>query len=190
MTRYVSWTLSVLLALLLAACGFQLRGMNPATMRPYPFTSVYVDSSVPLAKEISRLLKLDPNVTLLDKAKGADSVLRIISVDQTTDILTIDRSGQANEYRLTYIAKARLYFHGAPLGDDIVIKQFRSMTYSDSDILGKGSEEQLLWTDMMQDSAQQILFRLSSSQMINDAASAAAATVAPAAKVPNAGSQP
>jgi LPS-assembly lipoprotein len=184
MTRYVSWTITALLALVLAACGFQLRGLNPATQRPYPFTSVYVDSITPQAAEVSRLLSLDTRVKLMKSATGADAVLRLLGVSQTTDILTIDRSGQANEYRLNYTVTARLYLHGVPLGDDIVIKQFRTMTYSEADILGKGDEEQLLWTDMLQDTAQQLLFRLSSDQMIQAAASAAAGVVPPVTKAP------
>jgi LPS-assembly lipoprotein len=181
--------MTVLLALLLAACGFQLRGLEPSSAHPLPFTSIYIDSSSPIASEVKSRLALDSRIHLKTSAKDADAVLRIIGEEKLRDILTIDRSGQTNEYRFTYIVTAQLYLHGEPIGEPIVLRQFRTMTYNDNSILGKGQEEDLLWTDMRKDVAQLLLYRLSSDRMVQAAASAAAGVTAPV-RGPDAGSQP
>jgi LPS-assembly lipoprotein len=192
MNRYVSWASSVLLALILAACGFQLSGLNPDAMRPYPFGSIYVDSTQPVAQQVIARLQLDKRVKLVNSADKADAVLRIVSENKIRDIQTIDRSGKTNEYRLNYVVIAQLRMHGEPVGKDIKLQQLRSMTYSDSAVLGKGMEEDLLWSDMSRTVAQNLLYRLTSDQMVKEAASVSAGVVAPAssAKASNAVSQP
>lgn len=190
MIRYVSWAITALLALTLAACGFHLTGLNPDTMRPYPFTSLYIDSTQPIAAEVAARLRLDPRVKLTTSANSADAVLRILAEKKTRDIQTIDRSGQANEYRFTYEVSAQLLMHGEPIGRNMVLKQFRTMTYADSAILGKDQEEALLWSDMLRNTAQLLLYRMSSNNMAREVASAAAAAAAPQPKAQHAGSQP
>ena len=189
MTRCISWSMTVLLALLLAACGFQLRGLEPSSAHPLPFTSLYIDSTSSIAGEVRSRLALDPRIKLKTSANEAEAVLRILGEDKLRDILTIDRSGQTNEFRFTYIVTAQLYMHGAPIDEPIVLRQFRTMTYSDNSILGKSQEEDLLWTDMRKDVAQLLLYRLSSDRMVKAAASAAAGVTAPV-RGPDAGSQP
>lgn len=194
MTRSVSWAIAALLALVLGACGFQLRGLDASSQRMYPFSSIYVDSSLPVAAEVTTLLKMDSRVTLLPSANKAEAVLKILSENKVKEIETINRSGSANEYRLNYTLTARLLINGEQIGKDIVLRQFRSMTYSDNVILGKGQEEDLLWADMSRNAAQTLLYRLSSNQMVKEAASTAAGVVPPAATKSkakkNAGSQP
>jgi LPS-assembly lipoprotein len=182
--------MTALLAMTLAACGFQLTGLNPDTMRPYPFKSLYIDSTGPVANEVAGRLRLDPRVKLVNSANGADAMLRINGEDKIRDILTIDRSGQTEEYRFNYVVRAQLFVHGEPVGPQIIISQFRSMTYSESSILGKGQEEALLWNDMLHDAAQQLLYRMSSDQTVKAVASEAAGVPAPVKKAPDASSQP
>ena len=194
MTRSVSWAIVALLALVLGACGFQLRGLDSGSLRMYPFSSIYIDSSLPVASEVVALLKQDARITLLPSANKAEAVLKILSENKVKEIETINRSGSANEYRLNYTLTARLLINGEQIGKDIVLRQFRSMTYSDNVILGKGQEEDLLWADMSRNAAQTLLYRLSSNQMVKEAASTAASVIPPSATKSkakkNAGSQP
>jgi len=188
MTRSIFWSMTVALSLLLAGCGFELRGFEPSTAHPMPFTSLYIDSTLPVANELITRLKLDPRIKLASSAKDADAMLRITSETRYKDILTIDRSGQTAEYRLNYAVEAQMFLHGEAIGAPIVLKQFRTMTYNDNSVLGKGQEEDLLWTDMQRDVAQLLLYRMSSGQMINAAASASAG-VSPV-KATDAGNHP
>ena len=189
MIRFVFWSMTGLLALMLTACGFQLRGLGD-TARPYPFTSLYIDSSLPVAAQVAAIVRLDPRVKLLTSAQHADAVLRIVSENKDKVILTIDRSGTADEYRLNYKVAAQLFMRGEQVGDVMVVKQFRDMTYSENQVLGKGQEENLLWADMLQGTAQQLLYRMSSDRMNHAVAAANGSASAPATKAPNAVGQP
>ncbi|MBV8647600.1 LPS assembly lipoprotein LptE [Paludibacterium sp.] len=188
MTRLLTTLSALLLAMTLAACGFHLRGLD-STPRAFPFSRLYIDSTQPAAQQVAAALKAYPQLTILDSANGADAVLRITGEGRNKEVSDIDRSGQANEYRLNYSLTAQLWVNGAQAGRDIVLRQSRTMTYSDSVVLGKDQEETLLWNDMTRTAAQLLVFRLSSQRMIQDAASAAAGVV-PDSKANDAGHQP
>jgi LPS-assembly lipoprotein len=194
MTRYVTWAITALLALFVSACGFHLHGYDQSQMRPLPFKTLYIDASSGSATAgyITDWLSRDPRIKLVKSATAADAVLRITGESKTKEISIIDRSGSTSEYRLIYLFTAQLRVHGEQVGKDIELRQYRSLTYSDSAILGKDMEESLLWTDMQRSIVQVLVYRLSSDQVVKDVASAAASMVPPAPKpkAQNAGSQP
>ncbi|TDR80521.1 LPS assembly lipoprotein LptE [Paludibacterium purpuratum] len=190
MTRLFTLLSALAFAVVLAACGFHLRGLGDSTQRTFPFTRLYIDSTLPVAQQVTTALKSYPNVTVVDSVKGADGVLRIIDEKRDKDLSAIDRSGKANEYRLNYRVTAQLWINGMQAGRDIVLNQSRTMTYNDAAVLGKDQEEALLWSDMARNVAQLMIYRLSNNQMLRDAASAAAGVAPPDAKTNNAVSQP
>ena len=57
-------------------------------------------------------------------------------------------------------ASAQASRNGEPLGEPMEIVVRRPMEYADSEILGKGEEEAMIWQDMRRDAAQQIVRRL------------------------------
>lgn len=189
MTRYFSWLTACALAVFLTACGFHLRGLgDTATAQQYPFRSIYIDSSLQIGNEIAARLKADPRVRVLTSAANADAVLRVLSENKSKDISLIGRDGLTKEYRLSYTVRAQLLMKGYQIGPNIVLRQSRTMTYSDSVVLGKDQEEALLWSDMSRQTSQVILYRLSSTQ-VRKAASEAEASAA-LGKVPDAVTQP
>jgi len=157
--------IALILILAQLGCGFQLRGSNLA-IRSYPFTSLYIDSSLPIANRLRALLALDSRVKVMPSAGNAELVLRVSDSNQTKRILTIARNGRlVSEYRLNYSLTAQVWSHGIPLAIDLEIHQFRDLKVYQASILGKAKEEELLWRDMEQTIAQQLLYRLSSQQM-------------------------
>ncbi|WP_215779320.1 LPS assembly lipoprotein LptE [Paludibacterium sp. B53371] len=190
MTRLFS-TLSMLFLLgLLAACGFHLRGLADGTQRQFPFSRLYIDvgAGSRLAAPLLLAMKSYPNIQVMDQAATADGVLRILSEKTNKDLSSIDRSGQASEYRLSYVVTAQVWINGRQIGPDIVLNQSRTMTYTDSAVLGKDQEETLLWGDMARNVAQLMVYRLSNTRLLREAASEAAA-VAPAARASDAVTQ-
>jgi LPS-assembly lipoprotein len=183
MSRFLTTLSALLLVTLLGACGFHLRGLGDSTPRAFPFSRLYIDSQLPVAQQLATALKAYPNVSVVDSAKDADAMLRIIDEKRNKDLSAIDRSGDANEYRLTYTVTAQLWINGAQVSRDIVLSQSRTLTYNNSAVLGKDQEETLLWNDMARNVAQLMIFRLSNTQMLREAASAAAG--APAATQTN-----
>jgi len=172
--------IALILILAQLGCGFQLRGSNPA-IRSYEFTSLYIDSSLPIANRLRALLALDSRVKVMPSADSAELVLRVNDPNRTKRILTISRNGRlVSEYRLNYSLTAQAWSHGIPLALDLEIRQFRDLKVYQASILGKVKEEELLWRDMEQTIAQQLLYWLSSQQMsraitavsISDSASA------------------
>lgn len=176
MTRSLSWLLSLALASLLAACGFHLRGLDNSGAREFPFKTLYIDSSAGVGSILADRLKFEPGVKLVTTARDAEAILKIPGEQRNRDISTIDRAGQASEYRLMYRVTAQLFIHGEQIGKDIVLTQTRTMTYSDNEVLGKSQEEDLLWSDMQRNAAQLLMYRLSTGQIRKEAASAAAAS--------------
>ncbi len=55
----------------------------------------------------------------------------------------------------------RTVIGGVPVEPDMNLTVRRYMNYSDSDVLGKEQEENLLWNDMRHDAAEQLVRRLS-----------------------------
>lgn len=148
--------------LLLAACGFHLRGH--AGM---PFSTLYLDAANPGTAFIADLRhNLESNkVKLVDTADQADVVLNIASEFSDKQILTLGGSGRVNEFRLNFRVSLRAYDlkqkEWIP-AEEIVLR--RDYSFDDTKILAKEAEENLLYQSMRSDMVQQIVRRLSSTK--------------------------
>lgn len=147
------------LALLLAACGFHLRG--EARM---PFKTLYIEAANPgslLIGELQRNLEAN-HVHLVKKVGQADVVLNIASDVPEKQILTLGGSGRVTEFQLRYRVSLRAYDseqrEWLP-ADELLLS--RDFSYDDAQILAKESEEALLYQSMRSDMVQQIVRRLS-----------------------------
>lgn len=149
----------LLMAALLGACGFHLRGQ--AGM---PFATLYLDAAnpdTPLVAELRRSLEAN-DVTLVHSAEKADVVLNISLELPEKQILSLGGSGRVNEYQLRYRVALRAYDNRGQdwiPAEDILLR--RDYSYSDAAILAKEQEEVLLYQSMRSDMVQHILRRLS-----------------------------
>lgn len=152
--------LSILLvSLLLASCGFQLRGH--AGM---PFEKLYIETSDPGTPFISELRRdlVDSKVMLVNTAEQAEVVLNIAAEISDKQILTLGGDGRVNEFRLSYRISLRAYDLNQQdwiPAEEIVTR--RDFSYDDTKILAKEAEETLLFQSMRSDMVQQIVRRLS-----------------------------
>ena len=149
----------LLMSLLLAACGFHLRGQ--AGM---PFDTLYLDAANPGTPFIADLRRnLEANkVRLVNSAKEADVVLNIVFEIPEKQILTLGGSGRVNEFQLRYRVSLRAY--DLKQQDWIPAEEMmlrRDYVYDDTKILAKEAEEALLYQSMRSDMVQQIVRRLS-----------------------------
>ena len=151
----------LLLALALTACGFQLRGSNG--QYHMPFQSIYLgfpDTS-PLGTELRRNLRGGDAVVVVTDPAKAEAQFDVLSENRGKAILSLNSQGLVREYLLTYTLVFRVRdAKGAELlgATDISLK--RSLTFNNSQVLAKESEEALLYRDMQSDLVQQILRRL------------------------------
>ena len=144
--------------LLLAGCGFQLRGT--AT---YAFSSMYLNSGAPPAfnNEMRRALAGAGSATLTETAAAAQVVLDIPVVQDDKEVLSLSSAGAVREFQLIKRVSFRLHDNNGtdwmPAGE-ITIR--RSYTFNESQALARDLEEQRLQRDMQTDAIQQIVRRL------------------------------
>jgi LPS-assembly lipoprotein len=157
--RVSGWVAALCLVLLVAACGFQLRGDADL-----PFESVYVQSagSSQFATELRRVFEGSDSVVLTDAPEHAEVIVNVVAEQQEQKILSISASGSVNEYELLYWVRYRIMDKEM---EELVapgeIRVRRDLTYTDTETLAKESETRLLFRDMRTDAVQQMLRRLS-----------------------------
>lgn len=147
-----------LLGLLTAACGFQLRGQ--ATL---PFETLYVaiPETSPLGTELKRNIIAGTRTRLVDTPAEAQAILELLAEERSKTILSFDTAGQVREYQLRYRMRFRVRdARGRDYLPQNEIRLTRDVSYNNSQVLAKESEEQLLYRDMQSDVVQQVLRRL------------------------------
>jgi LPS-assembly lipoprotein len=147
------------MAFALASCGFHLRGRAAL-----PFESIYVETSgfSLLGTELRRAIRTSSKTRVAEQPDDAEVVLRIVSEQQERYVVSLSSTGKVRElelrYRLAYRLIDRASNDVVPPGE-IVMR--RDLTYDDTQVLAKESEEALLYQDMKSDAVQQMLRRLS-----------------------------
>lgn len=158
--RSESWLFVALAVILLASCGFQLRGQAKL-----PFRTMYVEAGESLGADLKRALTSN-GVEVREDRTQAQAVLKILGEARKKHILAISGGGRVREYRLE--GKVT-YQVDTPSGENVLkpveILITRDYSYDDTIILAKEAEEQLLWRDIQNDAVQQILIRLSHARL-------------------------
>ena len=149
-------------ALLLAACGFHLRG---AAQLPFNTLYIQVGYTSPLGHEIRRNLRAS-NARLVDSPASADATLIIMSEIREKQILSLGGQGRVREYQLRYrigyqVTDGKTTTLIAP--SEILLK--RDISFNDSDVLAKEAEEALLYRDMQSDAVNQLVRRLQAAKL-------------------------
>jgi len=160
--RALTLSVVLLLASLLAACGFQLRG-NFAL--PFATLHITLAPTSDLYSSLRRSIEASSATRVVTEPKDAEATLTVISDSSQKTILSLNSSGRAREFQLTRsfsfkLASAKQLEYLAP--SVIVIR--REITYSDDLVLSKESEEALLWRDMQNDLVQQLMRRLAAAK--------------------------
>ena len=149
-------------ALLLAGCGFRLRGVQQ-----FAFRSLYVAAppSSPLARELRRTLQgASEAVQLLTDPtprQQAEAILEVLSEQHERSVVGLNASGQVRELQLRLRLRFRLV---TPAGEEWIpeteLLQQRDISYNETIALAKEAEEALLYRNMQTDLVQQLLRRL------------------------------
>ena len=154
--------LAALLCLLPAACGFQLRGSADV-----PFQTIYVPlvSAGGIGLELKRNIQAGTSAKVVDEAKDAEAVMEFTAEAREKEILSLTGTGRVREFQLRYRVGFRVHNgKGLDFIAPTSVTLVRDITFNDSDVLAKESEEQLLYRDMQSDMVQQIMRRLSAAK--------------------------
>ncbi|MET0982480.1 MAG: LPS assembly lipoprotein LptE [Telluria sp.] len=154
-------TAALLLAVTVAACGFQLRGSSSAYNMP--FSSIYLafpDTS-PLGNELKRNLRAGDRVVVTPTQEGAQARFEVLSEARNKAILSLNNLGRVREYLLSYTVVFQLRdAAGNLLLGPTEITLRRNLAFSEEAVLAKEGEEAILYRDMQSDLVQQIIRRL------------------------------
>jgi LPS-assembly lipoprotein len=149
---------ALLFAAAVPACGFKLRGA-----RALPFETIYLSAAGnnALSAELARNIRVGTGTKVVSDRSQAAAVLDILGEVRDREILSLSAQGRAREYTLRYRLSFRL---SDGKGRDFIapteIAVQRDISFNESEVLAKESEEALLYRDMQTDLVQQILRRL------------------------------
>lgn len=153
--------LALLAAILVAGCGFQLRGSTSALL-PYKTFNIALPEEADLAVWLRRYIESSGSTTLTGRPEEAEAVFQQLYDNRAKSILSVNAQGQVREYRLQVSYGFRVVdAKGRVLVPPNEITVTRDMTYDASAVLAKEQEETLLWRDINFDVVAQIMRRLS-----------------------------
>jgi len=148
------------LVLLLAACGFHLRGQ---VQLPAEMARTYIGGTAPgdaLTRALSNALRAN-GVRVVSNEGNATAVLQIESLNTSRSVLSVTADGTVADYQLVM---QLAYSVHATQGDWHIptqrLRTERHYSYSDSQVLGKTDEAAQLRESMSRDLANLVLLRL------------------------------
>lgn len=157
-------TLTALLCtLLLAGCGFQLRGAANL-----PFDTLYVQAPVgsQFAVQFRRVVAAGGGTRIVNDPKAAAATLVLVSELREKSILSLSGGGRVREFQLRYRMSYRLLDNKAVETIPVTeIALTRDFSFNDQETLSKESEEALLFRDMQSDAVQQLVRRLQATKL-------------------------
>jgi len=152
---------AISLSLLLCACGFQLRGTAAL-----PFDTLYMPSTAAgIALDLKRNIQSGTRTIVVDDPKKAEAVLEFVQELREKQILSLAATGRVREYQLRYRVGFRV--HDGKGGEFVpvsTVQLTRDISFNDTDVLAKETEEQQLYRDMQFDMVQQIMRRIAAAQ--------------------------
>ena len=160
-SRFLRAAGAAVLATTLSACGFQLRGSGGQFNMP--FQSIYLGfpESSSLGTELRRNLRGGDMVRVVSEADKAEALFDVLAETRGKQILSLNSQGRVREYLLTYTLMFKVRdAKGGELLAPTEISLKRPITFNENQVLGKESEETLLYRDMQTDLVQQIMRRL------------------------------
>lgn len=149
-------TFSVACALLLSACGFQMRGLADLA-----FETIYIQGpNFTITKDLKKALAIN-GVTIVNSPEEADLLFNTMSQHYAKRILSLSGGGRVTEYELIYTFNFRLRDAGSELWGPVQsIEGRRDFSYDDTQVLAKSYEEARLREDMEADAVREIMRRL------------------------------
>ncbi|MGX9716539.1 LPS-assembly lipoprotein LptE [Janthinobacterium lividum] len=168
------------LTVLLSACGFHLRGSNGSFMLPFATMYIGLPDTSPLAISLKRYIRAIGSTEVVNTKDGADAVLEVLNDperNRTKTILSLNPNGRVQEYQLGYSINFRVVDKaGNQLLVPTTISLVRPITFDESQVLAKETEEAALYRDMRNDLVQQIMRRLAAIKPVLPAMSVAPVT--------------
>ncbi len=148
-------------ALVLSACGFQMRGTAAL-----PFDTLYIPNTTGgVALDLKRNILGGTRTKVVDTPEAAQALMVLSGETKFRNILSLSGAGRVRELQL--VLRVNLRVHDGKGGEFLPLTTLsitRDLTYNDTDVLAKEAEEASIYREMQADLVQQILRRLSAAQ--------------------------
>jgi LPS-assembly lipoprotein len=155
----------LLLPLLVAACGFQLRRAPE-----FAFKTLALPGTGPIALELRRTIGSAGTVDVLPppaNPASAQVILDILAEQREKVVVGLNASGQVREFQLRSRVRFRLRTpQGRELIPETMLEQTRDVSFNEAAVLAKEAEEGLLYRDMQTDLVRQLMRRLAAVKSI------------------------
>jgi len=161
MKRFLLKSSTVFLVLVIAGCGFHLRGTAtiPASLQTLYVQGVNMQQGLGL--ELKRGLTRN-GVTVLSDYQQGSAVLTILDSKFERRVLSVGSDAKVSEYELHGIVNFKVSDgDGKVLADSQTVEAQRDYQFDQNQVLGKDEEERLLKEQLNQQLVQSILRRLS-----------------------------
>jgi LPS-assembly lipoprotein len=153
--------LAITFAIILAGCGFHLRGTLSGNL-PYKTMHIALPETAEVRIWLERYINAAGSTEIIEQAGQAEAVFQQLADSRQKTILSVNAQGRVREYRLQLNYTFRVTnAKGQVLIPPNEINLMRDITFDDSNVLAKDLEEGLLWRDMNNDLVNQIMRRLS-----------------------------
>ena len=145
----------------LGGCGFRLRGAPE-----FAFKSINISTgeTSSLGNELKRTMTSLGTVQVITEAAllpSAQAVLDILLEQREKTVVGVNATGQVREFQIRLRVRFRLHTpQGKELIPDTEILQQRDISFNESAVLAKETEEGLMYRDMQSDIVQQLMRRL------------------------------
>lgn len=170
--------LVLVLALNLNACGFQLRGAINLSSDMSP---IYIEqnSLFDLARELKSLLSSN-KIDIVQNAQQSKSQLILVSENKGRRVLSVDGSGQAREYLISYAVNFKIIIKPKKNIEEVAdpVKQnpifensisvSRTWLFDPNAVLAVTNEAEILYNDMRREAARMILLKLNALSQNNE----------------------
>ncbi|MBK5929121.1 hypothetical protein CCR82_00860 [Halochromatium salexigens] len=150
--------LSLVCALMIASCGYRLRG---AVEIPPGLEPVHIQTGGLVGQAVDDRLR-GSGVPVTPVANDAGLILRILDQSRGSRVVAVDRGGKA----LAFALELRVRFDAIDAtGEPLIPPQSLTLerTFDDNPdvaVLGKQLESDIIYQDLMSDAADQVLLRL------------------------------
>lgn len=142
----------------LSGCGFRLRGAQTLPVETL-FLALPVNS--PLGAEITRVVRASTNARVVTDRKEAQAIFELLGESREREVLSVNAQGRAREYQLRLLTTFRVVDpNGIELIAPTTLTARRDISFNESELLAKESEEALLYRDMQSDLVRQMVTRL------------------------------
>jgi LPS-assembly lipoprotein len=161
MKHYLLKSSTVFLLLVIAGCGFHLRGTATIPASLYTLYVQGVNMQQGLGHELKRALTRN-GVTVRNDYQQGTAVLTILDNRFQRRVLSVGSDAKVSEYELHGIVTFKVSDgDGKVLADSQTVEARRDYQFDQNQVLGKDEEERLLKEQLNQQLVQSILRRLS-----------------------------